>query len=185
MSQSDTPMHSGQAEPTPAIAVAANLRELSHVLGGFSDELYTRADIGPFHSTIGEHARHCLDHNVAVLRGLETGTINYEARERGTAVETNRASAIALAVRLHDRVAALDGALLARPIVVVTMLAAGAPAVQVRSTVARELAFSLSHTIHHNAIIAAMARLAGARVPERFGFAPSTIAYLDAASCAP
>jgi hypothetical protein len=50
--------------------------------------------------------------------------------------------------------------------------------------VGRELAFVLSHTVHHNALIAIMAQTLGVPVPARFGYAPSTIAYLEKAECA-
>ena len=42
------------------------------------------------------------------------------------------------------------------------------------STLARELAFVVSHTIHHQAIIAVLLALHGHAVPERFGHSPST-----------
>lgn len=43
------------------------------------------------------------------------------------------------------------------------------------STLARELAFVMSHTIHHQAIVALLLEQQGGGVPdERFGYAPST-----------
>jgi hypothetical protein len=42
------------------------------------------------------------------------------------------------------------------------------------STLARELAFVLSHTIHHLASIALLLDMQGLVVPDRFGFAPTT-----------
>jgi len=42
------------------------------------------------------------------------------------------------------------------------------------STSARELAFVISHTIHHQAIIAVLLASQGVAVPHRFGVAPST-----------
>lgn len=65
------------------------------------------------------------------------------------------------------------------------MLSADGPTRAMRSTVARELLFVVSHTVHHNAIIGAIAALLGVRTPERFGYAPSTIAYLRRGACAP
>jgi uncharacterized damage-inducible protein DinB len=50
------------------------------------------------------------------------------------------------------------------------------------SSVARELAFVISHTIHHNAQIALLAhRLGSRRLPPGFGVAPSTPAMAGAA----
>jgi hypothetical protein len=50
--------------------------------------------------------------------------------------------------------------------------------------VGRELAFVLSHTVHHNALIAVMALTLGVSIPDRFGYAPSTIAHLEKVACA-
>ena len=43
-----------------------------------------------------------------------------------------------------------------------------------RSTLRRELAFVISHTVHHQALIAMLLAVAGLQVPESFGLAPST-----------
>jgi uncharacterized damage-inducible protein DinB len=42
------------------------------------------------------------------------------------------------------------------------------------STHARELAFVISHTIHHCALMAVLLAVQGIPVPYRFGYAPST-----------
>ncbi len=47
----------------------------------------------------------------------------------------------------------------------------------------RELAFTLSYTIHHNAIIAVAVKSLGLALPEHFGYAPATIAYLAQKRC--
>jgi uncharacterized damage-inducible protein DinB len=56
--------------------------------------------------------------------------------------------------------------------------------VAAQSTVARELVFVLSHTIHHQAIIALLLASAGQSTPERFGLAPSTPGRLSCAQSA-
>ena len=43
-----------------------------------------------------------------------------------------------------------------------------------RTTVARELAFVVSHTIHHSALVAVLLEHGSRRVPARFGVAPTT-----------
>jgi uncharacterized damage-inducible protein DinB len=65
------------------------------------------------------------------------------------------------------------------------LLTATGPTVDVQTSLWRELTFVLSHTIHHNAVIAAMARTLGAVVPEAFGYAPATLSYINTARCAP
>ena len=53
------------------------------------------------------------------------------------------------------------------------------------STVARELRFLVSHTVHHYALIAMVLRGHGLDPGEEFGVAPSTLAYWsETAECA-
>jgi uncharacterized damage-inducible protein DinB len=65
-----------------------------------------------------------------------------------------------------------------------TMVSSAGDLIKTETSLGRELAFVLSHTIHHNALISVMAMLMGVSVPERFGYAPSTIAYLEKGQCA-
>ena len=57
------------------------------------------------------------------------------------------------------------------------------PPVDVPTSPGRELAFVLSHTVHHNALIRVMVKLLGADVPADFGYAPSTLAHRKARTC--
>jgi len=58
----------------------------------------------------------------------------------------------------------------------------GGPAISFGTTPERELAFVLSHTIHHHAVLGIMARELGVQAPERFGYAPATITHLAPAA---
>jgi hypothetical protein len=53
-----------------------------------------------------------------------------------------------------------------------------------RSSVCREVAFLVSHTIHHNAIVGQMMQARGMEVAPRFGLAPATPADRGALACA-
>lgn len=157
------------------------LHELCEVLGRLSDEQYVQRPVGVIESSIGGHVRHCLDHVRSLLAALGSGHLDYDRRERGTPVESSREVAIAQIESLAESLARADVAALARPLrVSVTMSSAGPP-FEVRSTVGRELAYVLSHTIHHNAIVNAMVRTLGGWLPERFGYAPATLKYLGKA----
>jgi uncharacterized damage-inducible protein DinB len=153
------------------------LDEMCHVVGGLSDAQYVQKPVGVMSSSIGGHVRHWLDHVSALLASVETGRLSYDHRERGTSIETDRWAALAaitqLAVRLRDlRASDLD-----RPLDVESLLAADDEPQTFGSTVGRELAYVVSHSVHHNAIIGAMVQTLGGRVPPRFGYAPSTIAH--------
>ncbi len=66
-------------------------------LGRLEDELYARPAFPDGTGSIGSHFRHILDHYQAFFSGLESGRIDYDARERDPDTETNRATARARA----------------------------------------------------------------------------------------
>jgi len=159
------------AQLGPLMAI---LQQLIEVIEPLSDAEYTRDGVGELPGTIGGHVRHCLDHVSALLHGASEGVIDYDTRRRGTDVETSRLAAIALMRQQIRELAELPVEALDRPIDLNVMLNADGDAIAARSTVGREVAFVLSHTIHHNAIVGAMIRTLGGRVEARFGYAPST-----------
>jgi len=59
------------------------------------------------------------------------------------------------------------------------------PACLASTSIKRELAFLLSHTIHHYAIVAIICRLQGLSVEDDFGIAPSTLRHRAAQLKAP
>jgi uncharacterized damage-inducible protein DinB len=153
--------------------LTAVLRQIEGLIESMTDAQYGTSPVGAVTGGVGGHVRHCLDHVEALLTAVETGDLDYDRRERGTPVETCRVAALAairsLSRRLLD-VPAYSGEWPIR----LTFLAGRDARVTVETTVGRELAFVLSHTIHHNALIAVMARTLGVPVPHRFGYAPST-----------
>lgn len=161
-----------------ALALAAVLRQLPPVIEAMNDEQYGRKSVGHVEGSAGGHVRHCLDHVSALLGGLSTGCIDYESRERGTDIETDRAAALTTIERFAKRVSQLDDDDMAQAVRVIVRFTANDPTVAVGSTLGREMAFVLSHTIHHNALISAIATSLGVALPEYFGYAPSSIAFL-------
>ncbi len=168
----DTDVHAA------TFALAGVLRQLGPVIEAMSDEQYATKCVGHVEGSAGGHVRHCLDHVTALLGGVSTGCIDYETRERGTDVETQRAAAVATLERLADRVSRLDADDMAQAVRVIVRFGADDATVAVGSTLGRELAFVLSHTIHHNALISAIANSLGIPLPEFFGYAPSSVAFL-------
>jgi hypothetical protein len=160
------------------------LHQLSGVLRTTSDEQYVMKPVGVVNSSMGGHVRHCLDHVDPLLGGAIVGAISYDDRQRGTAVETMRTEAIEAIERQVRDLEDLRSLPLDYPITLRVLLAATGPAVNVETTLGREFAFVLSHTVHHNALIAVIAKLLCIPVPERFGYAPSTLAYLEHRRCA-
>ncbi len=130
----------------------------------------TRATSG----SIGGHVRHCLDHVEALERAIVRGACCYDDRVRGTAVEDSVATACARLAASRMRLAALDPALLAAPLALTARIDAQGASVQSPTTVAREVLFVISHTVHHAALIGVLLDDLGRSWPERFGLAPTT-----------
>jgi uncharacterized damage-inducible protein DinB len=154
------------------------LDQLAAVIDTLTDAQYTAKPVGVFSSSIGGHVRHCLDH-VASLLGISHGEteIDYDRRQRGTDIELSRRAAIDRTGDLQEHLFSLPRASITRPVTVHAMLTHDGEPAQVESTVGREIAFVLSHTIHHQALIGAMVKLQGGELPHGFGYAPSTMAH--------
>ena len=158
----------------PVTALVRLLDELREVVERIPDAVFARTPAGRPSGSPGAHVRHCLDHVAAFLDGAPTGTISYDRRHRGTAIETDRAAALAHIVTLTTAVLDLDPRLLSLPVrLEVTLDVRGTPAV-VQSTVARELVFVVNHTVHHNATMGLLLSEIATELPRRFGVAPST-----------
>ena len=159
----------------------ACVEQASQLLAQLDAAGYAHRHPAFFNASIGGHVRHNLDHYSNFFRGLPTGRIDYESRERDAAIESDCSAARAALETVATQLAALTS----------TDIEAGC-SVRVNtdsddasdphqwsgSTVRRELQFLLGHAIHHHAQVAAMVRTLGVEPPEGFGMAPSTQRHL-------
>jgi uncharacterized damage-inducible protein DinB len=153
------------------IGLLGSLADQIDVLG---DEDYRARPAGRLSGSVGGHVRHCLDHVDALVRAAATGELNYEARTRGTPVEHSPAAALDEIDRLEHALRHLPGAALDRSINVRLLVDEEGTEVATPSTLARELAYVISHTIHHCAVMALLMGSLNVRVASRFGYAPGT-----------
>jgi uncharacterized damage-inducible protein DinB len=175
----------GRPRPEPAAVqpLVALLHQLFDLVESLSAEEYTRKPVGVVSSSIGGHVRHNLDHVDALLRGLRVGLVNYDHRDRGTEVERDRLAALTEILRLKQGVIDFPWDDVPHVVQLTALVAADRPPVTTLTSPERELAFVVSHTVHHNAIIGIMAKLLGADLPADFGYAPSTIAHQRSRAC--
>jgi DinB superfamily len=162
--------------------LCAVLTQLSEVIEGLSDDAYRASSPGGVDGSLGAHVRHTLDHVCLLLEGRDVGEVDYDARVRGTAVEASRDRAVALVRSCCKRLSDLESRQLQQPLCVKIMFSADGASKAIPSTMLRELAFVLSHTIHHCAMIAGIVQSQHGSVPAGFGFAPATLSYLSASS---
>jgi uncharacterized damage-inducible protein DinB len=171
-----TALHGPLESPVvaPVTALVRLLDDLRDVVDRVPDDVFARPPAGKSSGSLGAHVRHCLDHVSALLEGAPNGRMSYDHRARGTEAETNRTAALARIRALTEAALNMDPRLLSRCIRLNVKLDARGTSTDVQSTVGRELAFVISHTIHHNATIALLLAEIGTELPNRFGVAPST-----------
>ena len=161
--------------PSSVAALDGALEDLGSVVAGLSPEAYVARLFPNVSGSIGQHVRHCLDHVSALVSADPSSCLSYDQRERGTAVETDPTQALRCIQLLRIKIAVGRWSTrLDEPICVVSTVTHGGVMLSGMSTLARELAFVLNHTIHHQAMIGVLATLLACEVPDRFGFAPST-----------
>lgn len=179
--------HARVASTCEAVAspLALILEELRTVVGSLDVAAYSSPMGSTFaHASVGGHVRHCLDHARALVDGRAAGVIDYDHRARGTRIESDPGAALDELDRLISGIVGLSEVEAEEPVGVAIMPTRDGDTTVLGSTLARELAFVLSHTIHHNATIRGMAVAMGKGVPASFGYAPSTLAYGDRRACA-
>lgn len=134
---------------------------------------------GLAYAAIKQHLRHCVDHYQCFLQSLESGTVDYDARDRSELLAQDPERMQAALASIATKLRAIDPATFTRKLDVVQSASCGTPALTVESNLERELIFLSGHTIHHIAIMAILADRHGVKVPEELSVAFSTAAYLD------
>lgn len=129
--------------------------------------------------TVGTHFRHVLDFVFRFLDGVESGKINYNRRERNTAAETRRETAIEQFWIAIEKLKNLPEEIGEK--IILTHLEPGnfvnKETAWCATSVLRELEFVQSHTLHHYALIALKLSFQGISVNKEFGVAPSTLDF--------
>jgi hypothetical protein len=159
---------------SPFLALAQLLADLAGLLVRVTPQAYVARPAPGISGDVGEQVRHTLDHIAVLLSADGRETLSYDNRRRGTAIETELTLALDETLRLKALAEHQAGRSLDEPVFVTSRVSATGPDVQGWSTIGRELAFVVAHTIHHEAIIALLLAFQGIQVPPRFGYAPST-----------
>jgi hypothetical protein len=168
----------------PVQPLAGLLKQMRSMIERMDDDDYLRPAPGRSSGGVGGHVRHCLDHVGALVNATRTGLVEYDRRRRGTDLESCRIAALHQIDELTDRLAVLDASMLDEPLLVETQIDPAGTMILTRSTVCREVAFVISHTIHHNAIVAQLLAGRSLVLDARFGLAPATPVETQDAACA-
>lgn len=148
------------------------------LLASTDDETYMTLVPAPHSASIGQHYRHVLDHFICLADGIATGVIDYDARGRNRELETKREAAAESTLNLLELFSSLTERDLSTEYKVLYSVGYTDEEAQTINTVlAREVAFCVSHAIHHFAIIKLVCSHFEMMLPEEFGVAPSTLKY--------
>ena len=166
-------------------AIQANLvviRQGITLLQQLGTERYSHRVPLCYNASVGGHMRHIIEHYQSFLRGLDEGDIDYEKRARDPLIENDPVYACGTLEAIADQLTDWSGVLRNNGLV---LCAETTPSLTTATSVLRELEFLLSHTIHHYALVAVMARLQDYEPEASFGIAPSTLKYQQSqAQCA-
>jgi len=154
------------------------LQQGEMLLTEISDTAYTHKVPVAFNASIGGHYRHCLDHFRTLLEAASAGDLNYDHRERGTLVESDRFAALNATRELREGYELFDLVLLSRNLAVTCKTSYASSGSQISpSTVGREIMYSVAHAVHHYALIGIMGGIMGLQLPPGFGVAASTLKH--------
>lgn len=142
------------------------------VIRKISDESFGAAQ--GRNGSIGAHFRHIIEIADALFEGLQARSVNYSARERNRLIEADRANAVRELNNLISRAESMGHL---QPSVRLDVISENIPSVKTASSLGRELEFTISHTVHHYALISERLSSAGYVMADGFGVASSTKRY--------
>ena len=163
------------------------LLDYSLRLLGHAHEVIDRHEelgMGAYSESVGPHLRHVIEHYEALLRAatdhVHSSFVDYDGRRRDQQLECDphvaqlRLRGVQTALQ-NLRGNGLTG--LAQTVAVRVLIGnVGNIELSVQSNIARELIFLASHTVHHFALLEALAKSHGASFGVNFGRAPATMA---------
>ncbi len=156
-----------------------NLEQIKSLLESIKTEDYTKKSEILSGATIGQHIRHILEFYLLLITGSFSGKLSYDKRERDLHIETDPGFALGIISRLLKGIDTLDEN---QPLIFEgDFTVEGEETSATQSSVGRELAYCIEHSIHHQAIIKAGLISMGLCGPEyeQFGVAYSTIRYRE------
>jgi hypothetical protein len=147
------------------------LQELVSLLETISIEDYTSSCKALSNATIGEHTRHIVEMFECLLFQYDSGSINYDLRNRDFEIQTQPSSALNAIKNILENVEKQN-----KELVLTTFL--DGKQISIPTNFFRELYYNLDHCIHHQALIKVAINLSNCiEVDENFGVAKSTIEY--------
>ena len=156
-----------------------NLLQLRSLLELLGQNEYTRQLEILSGASIGQHLRHILEYYLLLVSGSFDGTISYDQRERNQKIENNLSFAVDTINLLIPSLSLLKEK---EPVKLEADYSEdGSSGHLVQSSVGRELAYCIEHSIHHQALIKAGLIDVGLAhtIADNFGVAFSTLRFRE------
>jgi uncharacterized damage-inducible protein DinB len=130
-------------------------------------------------SSIGAHVRHILEFYACLLIGNKTSVVCYDARERNHRIETDRKDACATIDNIIAELRKISTDCNLR--LQADFSSIGNDDEMIQTSLYREIAYCLEHSIHHMALIKIGIKILGDKgiAIENLGVAPSTARHIQ------
>ncbi len=150
------------------------LSQLQQALTNLTDHQYTAPVNLLSGSNIGSHVRHLIEFYLELLKGYDSGYVNYDNRKRDHSIESHRRVALQKLEEIGSSIIRPD-----KELVLSANFTAGedGPLV-VKTNYFRELIYNLEHTVHHMALLrVGIGVVSSLDLPPAFGVAMSTLKF--------
>ena len=126
-------------------------------------------------STLGQHTRHILEFYACLIEHFPSGTVCYDKRLRNRLLEESLDATLAYITNIKKELLMISN----DPLITfeASYSADNDEWETIDSSLKRELAYTMDHTIHHLAIIKIILSMHGIPVDTSFGVAPSTLRF--------
>lgn len=149
------------------------LRQARDLIETLSGEDYADSSEAELWASPGAHLRHVIDYFDRLFTGIDARSIDYTARQRCLEVEHVRVAALRDLDRCIESLEKLEE----RDERCAVEVRSDEDEPFVGSTLARELRFVASHTVHHLALIRLTLASRGIATSPEVGVSPSTLAH--------
>jgi uncharacterized damage-inducible protein DinB len=154
-------------------AIVENLERGIQLLNSITDSEYSNATVPPYFSSIGCNIRHVLDAFTSIIKGFESGHVDFSDRKRNTICEAQTEEGIRYIKETIQQLNDFKNEDFTKIISVTDNLGNGD--ITINYTLENALAYAHSHAIHHFASIGFLVNQLAIELQDAdFGYNPTT-----------
>lgn len=174
--------NASKQRPVSVRALAIRLDQCAHALGLVTTEQYTHkpaynSNPDKLKGSMGEHMRHILEYIQAVLKGVETGVIDYDGRIRDRKIETETDYALQVIEDLRTKLFDLRSCDLEKKATVIEAVLVEEEDEPERLSVRSQLDYVVLHADHHLDDVRGRCDIFNIALPDDVGVAAATLRH--------